>query len=83
MSVGEWYIDLGMRQVHNMHAMKSHWGRLSGILRLLNICPPLLQEKVGKVTLLARRKLESVDQEYGVDIAGEETAGRLQQHVEG
>ena len=46
-------------------------------------CLALLQDKVGKVTLLTRRKLESVDQVYGVDIAGEETAGRLHQHVEG
>ena len=35
------------------------------------------------MTILARRKLEGVDQEYGVDIGAEETAGRLMQHVEG
>ena len=35
------------------------------------------------MTLLTRRKLESVDKEYGVDVGKEETDGRLQQHVEG
>ena len=38
---------------------------------------------MGKVTILTRRKLESVGQEYGVDVGAEETAGRLQQQVEG
>jgi hypothetical protein len=41
------------------------------------------QDKVAKVTILTRRKLEGVGQEYGVDIAAEETAGRLTQHVQG
>ena len=35
------------------------------------------------MTILTRRKLESVSQEYGVIVEEEETAGRLQQHVEG
>ena len=34
------------------------------------------------MTIMARRKLEGVDQEYGVDVGAEETAGRLIQHVE-
>ena len=36
-----------------------------------------------KVTLLTRRKLESLDPEYGIDIGNEESSGRLQQQVEG
>ena len=35
------------------------------------------------MTILTRRKLEGVGQEYGVDIGTEETTGRLTQHVEG
>ena len=35
------------------------------------------------MTLISRRKLESVGPEYVVDIGAEEKAGRLQQHVEG
>ena len=35
------------------------------------------------MTILTRRKLEGVGQEYGVDIGAEETAGRLTQHIEG
>ena len=44
---------------------------------------PHLQEKVLKVTVLTRRKVEKVAEEYGVDVAEEEQQGRLVQHVEG
>ena len=40
------------------------------------------QDKVGKVTIMTRRKLEGVGQQYGVDVGAEETAGRLIQHVQ-
>lgn len=38
------------------------------------------QEKVSKVTLLTRRKVESVE---GIDVSQEESEGRLIQHVQG
>lgn len=40
------------------------------------------KDKVGKVILLARRRLESLDPEYGIDIRNEESSGRLEQHIE-
>lgn len=40
------------------------------------------KEKVQKVTVLTRRKVEKVAAEYGVDVAEEEQQGRLVQHVE-
>ena len=42
-----------------------------------------LQDTVGKVTVLTRRKVEAVPERYGVDVTAEETEGRLVQHVEG
>lgn len=38
---------------------------------------------MGKVTVLTRRKVEELPEQYGVDLAAEETGGRLVQHVEG
>jgi len=38
---------------------------------------------VSKVTVITRRKVEQVAEQYGVDIAQEEKQGRLLQHVEG
>lgn len=38
---------------------------------------------MGKVTVLTRRKVEALPEQYGVDLAAEETGGRLVQHVEG
>ncbi len=42
-----------------------------------------MQDVVAKVTVLGRRKLESVPEQYGVDLSAEEGDGRLVQHVEG
>lgn len=41
------------------------------------------QDVVAKVTVLGRRKLESVPEQYGADLSVEESEGRLVQHVEG
>ena len=38
---------------------------------------------MGKVTVLSRRKVAELPEQYGVDLAGEETEGRLVQHIEG
>ena len=38
---------------------------------------------MGKVTVLTRRKVEELPEQYGVDLAAEETDGRLVQHIEG
>lgn len=35
------------------------------------------------MTLIGRRKLEAVPEQYKVDVAAEEAAGRLKQHVQG
>ena len=35
------------------------------------------------MTLLTRRKVDKVDESYGVDVSEEEQQGRLVQHVEG
>lgn len=40
----------------------------------------LLQDKVAKVTVFGRRRIDSVE---GVDIPAEESQGRFIQHVEG
>lgn len=42
-----------------------------------------LQDRVGKVTLLTRRRIDGVEESYGVDVSQEEQQGRLVQHVEG
>ena len=42
-----------------------------------------IQDRVGRVTLLSRRKVDKVDESYGVDVSEEEQRGRLTQHVEG
>ena len=42
-----------------------------------------MQDRVGKVTVLTRRKVEKVEESYGVDLSQEEQQGRLVQHVEG
>ena len=36
-----------------------------------------------KVTVLSRRKVTDLPEHYGVDLAAEETGGRLVQHIEG
>lgn len=41
------------------------------------------QDKVSKVTVFARRKVDNVAESYGVDLSEEEGKGRLVQHVEG
>ncbi len=41
------------------------------------------QDVVAKVTVMGRRKMESVPEQHGVDLSAEETEGRLVQHVEG
>lgn len=38
---------------------------------------------MGKVTVVGRRRQETVPEQYGVNIEEEETQGRLVQHVEG
>ena len=38
---------------------------------------------MGKVTVLTRRKVEELPEQYGVDLAAEEAGGRLVQHIEG
>jgi len=38
---------------------------------------------VGKVTVLSRHKVAEIPEQYGVDLAAEETEGRLVQHIEG
>ena len=42
-----------------------------------------MQDKVAKVTVITRRKVNSVAESYGVDVKEEEEQGRLVQHVEG
>ena len=42
-----------------------------------------MQESVGEIALLTRRKVTEVPAQYGVDVAAEEASGRLVQHVEG
>lgn len=42
-----------------------------------------LQERIEAVTLIGRRKLEIVPEQYKVDLAAEEASGRLKQHVQG
>ena len=42
-----------------------------------------MQDSVGKITLLTRRRVTEVPTLYGVDVAAEEASGRLVQHVEG
>ena len=38
---------------------------------------------MGKITVLSRRKVTDLPEHYGVDLAAEETGGRLVQHIEG
>ena len=38
---------------------------------------------MGKVTVLTRRKVEELPEQYSVDLAAEEAGGRLVQHIEG
>lgn len=48
------------------------------------LCPyEILQDSVGKIALLTRRKVTEVPAQYGVDVPAEEASGRLVQHVEG
>ena len=42
-----------------------------------------MQDRFGKVVLVTRRKVESVGEEYNVNLAEEEGSGRLVQHVQG
>lgn len=42
----------------------------------------LAKERIEAVTLIGRRKLEAVPEQYEIDIAAEEASGRLKQHVE-
>ena len=44
---------------------------------------PLCQNKFGKVTLIGRRKVDSVAEVYGVNLEEEERNGRLIQHSQG
>ncbi len=41
------------------------------------------QERVEKVTVITRRKIDNVSEVYDVDVDTEEQEGRLVQHVEG
>lgn len=43
----------------------------------------VFQERIEAVTLIGRRKLEIVPEQYKVDLAAEEASGRLKQHVQG
>lgn len=43
----------------------------------------IIQERVAKVTVISRRKVDQVAESYGVDLNAEEQQGRLVQHVEG
>ncbi len=43
----------------------------------------LLKVKFGKVTVVGRRKVDAVDEKYGVNLSEEEASGRLIQVEQG